>query len=179
MKWWNANGNYKKQRYIDLPQVYKNSTGLHVAYITVQPITTVQPQATRWNTMSDYLKAYINNWPILMKICEVNREAIDTEVRNKVSNLGLKRSAEELLDWLQPITKTLDEVQSDKCTIAEAVDVWKKLLGHFTNNKQAEKLVKKVWTLYHQSSHACQQASSSTSRKNTQCRRGECYYGIC
>ena len=93
--------------------------------------------------MSDCLKAYINNWPILMKICEVNREAIDTEVRNKVSNLDLKRSAEELLDRLQPIAKALDEVQSDKCTIAQAVDVWKKLLGHFTNNKQAEKLVKK------------------------------------
>ena len=77
-----------------------------------------------------------------MKICEVNREAIDSGVRNKVSNLGLKRSPEELLDQLQPIVKALYQAQSDKCTIAEAVDVLKKLLRHFTDNKQAEKLVK-------------------------------------
>ena len=58
----------------------------------------VMPQETRWNTMSDCLKVYINNWPILMKICEVNREAINIEIRNKVLNLRLKRSAEVLLD---------------------------------------------------------------------------------
>ena len=62
-----------------------------------------------------------------MKICEVNRESINTEVRNKVSNLVLKYLAEELLHQLQPIAKALHEVQSDECTIAQAVDVWKKL----------------------------------------------------
>ncbi len=76
-----------------------------------------------------------------MNICEVNREAIDTEVTNKASSLCLKGSAEELLDRLQPTAEAVDEAQSDECTIAPAVHVWRKLLGHFTNSKQAEKLV--------------------------------------
>ena len=88
-----------------------------------------------------------------MKICEVNREPINAEVRNKVSNLVLKYLAEELVHQLQPIAKALHEVQNDKCTIAQAVDVWKKLLCHFTNNKQAEKMVKKIYEQFITKAH--------------------------
>lgn len=142
-----------KQHVVQVVKYFRNNHYAAARYRQEGGQCLVMPQDTRWNTMSDCLKVYINNWPILMKICEVNREAIDTEVRNKVSNLGLKRSAEELLDRLQPIAKALDEVQSDKCTIAQAVDVWKKLLGHFTNNKQAEKLVKKRYEQFITKAH--------------------------
>lgn len=101
------------------------------------------PQDTRWNTVSDCLKIYVYNWPILMKICEVNREMIDPCVRDKVFNLGLKRSAEELLVRLQPIAKTLDQVQNNKCTIAQAADIWRELYAHFTNTRQVKKLMRK------------------------------------
>lgn len=73
--------------------------------------------------MCNCLKIYIKNWPALMKICEVDREKIDILVRDKVSNLLLKRSAEDLLARLEPIAVALDKVQSDKCTIGEAVDI--------------------------------------------------------
>lgn len=142
-----------KQHVVHVVKYFRNNHYAAARYRQEGGQCLVMPQDTRWNTMSDCLKAYITNWPILMKICEINREAIDTEVRNKVSNLGLKHSAEELLDRLQPIAKALDEVQSDKCTIAQAVDVWKKLLGHFTNNKQAEKLVKKRYEQFITKAH--------------------------
>ncbi len=90
----------------------------------------VMPQETKWNTMSDCLKIYVNNWPILMKLCEVDREMIDPAVRSKVSNIGFKRSAEELLARLQPIANALDQVQRDKCTTAHAVNIWKELCEH-------------------------------------------------
>lgn len=78
-----------------------------------------------------------------MKICEVDRDMIDPGIRKKVSDFMLKRSAEDLLARLLPIAKALDQMQNDKCTIAEAVDIWKELCGQFRNNKEVEKIVKK------------------------------------
>ena len=78
-----------------------------------------------------------------MKICEVDREKIDVKVREKVANLSQKRSAEDLLGRLEPIAVALDKVQSDKYTIAEAVDIWKGLLTAFSNDKDAKNAVKK------------------------------------
>ncbi|KAG7171954.1 hypothetical protein Hamer_G000906 [Homarus americanus] len=113
----------------------------------------IMPQDTRWNTMSDCLKIYIKNWPILMKISEVDREKTDQGVRNKVSNLVVKRSAEELLTRLEPIAEAQDKVQSDKCTIAEAVDIWKGLctcLGNTRGSvKTSEKRFNQVITKAH------------------------------
>ncbi len=103
----------------------------------------VMPQDTRWNTMCNCLKMYVKNWPTLMKICEADREKIDVKVREKVANLSLKRSAEDLLGRLEPIAVALDKVQSDKCTIAEAVDIWKGLLTALSNDKDAKNAVKK------------------------------------
>ena len=76
--------------------------------------------------MADCLKVYINNWTILMKICEEHRQKIDANIKSKVTNLGIKRSA-ELLDRLLPIATALDKLQSDKATIGNAVGVWKNL----------------------------------------------------
>ncbi|XP_076038547.1 uncharacterized protein LOC143023811 [Oratosquilla oratoria] len=103
----------------------------------------VMPQDTRWNTMCNCLKTYIKNWPALMKICEVDREQIDVRVREKVSNLTLKRSAEDLLARLEPIAVALDKAQSDKCTIAEAVNMWKELITTLSNGRDALTAVRK------------------------------------
>ena len=42
-----------------------------------------------------------------------HRSVIDQSVHQKVANLALKRSAEDLLERLQPIAIALDKVQSD------------------------------------------------------------------
>lgn len=87
----------------------------------------VLPQETRWNTMCDSLKSYISNWSIMMKICETHRQVLDSVVHQKVTNVGLKRSAEDLLSRLEPIAEALDRVQRDGSSIADAVAAWKLL----------------------------------------------------
>ena len=77
--------------------------------------------------MADCLESNIKHWPILMTICEQNRNKTDSSVANIVTNLGVKRSAEELLQRRKPIAVALDKVQRDSCTIADAVDIWKQL----------------------------------------------------
>jgi len=83
--------------------------------------------------MAGCLNSYIENWPALVKICEneARRDKIDPIVKGKVTNMGLKRSAEELRDQLNPIANALDKMQSDTCTIAMAVDIWKSLGEEF------------------------------------------------
>ena len=99
------------------------------------------PQDVRWNTMADCLEAYIKNWPILMTICEADREKIDLNIRNKVTNLGVKRAAEDLLARLRHISVALDKVQRDNCTIGEAVTIWKDLESKLPENSD----IKKRW----------------------------------
>ena len=48
-------------------------------------------------------------------------------VQQKVSNLVIKRSAEDLLARLEPIAVALDKAQGDQCKIADVTEVWKEL----------------------------------------------------
>lgn len=63
--------------------------------------------------MCDYLESYIKAWPTLLKICEENRETIDKDIQTKVGNVGIKRSAKDLLLLLKPISVSLDTVQNN------------------------------------------------------------------
>ena len=81
----------------------------------------VLPQETRWNTMCDCLKAHVNNWSIMMKICETHRQVTDSIVHQKVTNVGLKRSAKDLLSYLEPIAEALDSVQKDGSSISDVL----------------------------------------------------------
>ncbi|CAB4060705.1 TLX3 [Lepeophtheirus salmonis] len=72
-----------------------------------------------------------------------DREMIYPAVRSKVPNIVLKHSAEEQVARLQPIAKGIDQVQKDKCTIVQAVNIWKELCYHLKNNQQMESLVRK------------------------------------
>lgn len=47
---------------------------------------------------------------------------VNSLMRNKVANLALKPSVQELLS--QPMDEALDNVQSDKCIFAETLDSW-------------------------------------------------------
>lgn len=49
-----------------------------------------------------------------MKIREENRENIDLGVRDKVFNLMVKRSAEELLARMHPVAEAQDKVQRQR-----------------------------------------------------------------
>ena len=102
--------------------------------------------------MSDCLKAYVSNWSIMMKICETHRQVIDSVVHQKVTNVSLKRSAEDLLSRLEPIAEALDSVQGDGSSVSDAVAAWKLLeskLPCLVDKSTKAEIQGKIRTGYH------------------------------
>jgi len=116
-----------KEQVVQVVKYFCNNHFAAAAYRSNDGLRLIMPQEVRWNTMADCLESNIKHWPILMTICEQNRNKTDSSVANIVTNLGVKRSAEELLQRRKPIAVALDKVQRDSCTIADAVDIWKQL----------------------------------------------------
>ena len=105
------------------------------------------PHDVRWSMMADYLESYLKHWPILLTICEENIAIIDINITNIVNNLGIKRSAEELLLMLKPIAVALDLMKRDSCTIGDSVMIWKNLqkeLTHKLSQDAKKKLSKRI-----------------------------------
>ena len=89
------------------------------------------PIEVRWNSVTDCLEAYIENWPILVKVVESHKGEIDTDIFNMVRDLELKQRAAEYLSKMKPIAIALDKLQSDKCSISDSVVIWKDLQDAF------------------------------------------------
>lgn len=87
----------------------------------------VLPQEVRWNTLADCIEIYVSEWDKLLKICDENKKEIDSVVFQKVSNIGLKRSAEDFLNILKPISVALDSVQKTNASLSDTVEIWKRL----------------------------------------------------
>ena len=75
-----------------------------------------------------------------------------------LKSLSIFKNVEDALKCMKPISVALDSLQSDKCSIAGAVEEWKKLLTCFREmgdarewleivEKTYEKSVPKVWFL--------------------------------
>ncbi|KAG8148070.1 hypothetical protein E2320_000136 [Naja naja] len=71
------------------------------------------PQDIRWNSVVDCFEQYIKNSPILMTICEQNREKIDGTITAKILNIGLKRNVEHMLSILKPVSEALNKIQKN------------------------------------------------------------------
>ena len=82
--------------------------------------------------MADCLESYLKHCPILLTICKENKAIIDKNITNIVNNLGVKQSAEELLQMLKPIDVSLDLMQKDSFTIHGSVMIWKNLQKELT-----------------------------------------------
>jgi hypothetical protein len=65
--------------------------------------------------------------------CKENKNKTDVEIKNKVTNLGIKCSAEKPCSELGAIASALYEIQYDTCSIAKAVDVWKQMKTNFSS----------------------------------------------
>ena len=104
----------------------------------------VLPHEVRWNTITDSLESYITNWPILVKVCEEYRDEINLDIANKVKNYSIKRSAEEFLVRLKPISIALDRIQRDNAIISDTVEIWKMLQTDFMNTRQPKNVLTKA-----------------------------------
>jgi hypothetical protein len=86
------------------------------------------PSDVRWNSLVGTVESYINNWSILVQVCEEAPECVvDAVIKKLVQNVTLKRNTGDLLKLLKPISLALDSTQKDTCSISDAVDIWKKL----------------------------------------------------
>jgi uncharacterized protein YuzB (UPF0349 family) len=92
------------------------------------------PSEVRWNTMNDSLESYSKNWHILCGVCENHPEVVDNTIASLVQNFSLKRKAEDMSRRLKPIAVALDQMQSNTCGIADAVDIWKQLEKTFVES---------------------------------------------
>ena len=95
-----------------------------------------------WNTLSDCLKSYLDNWSVLLKVCEEHRDEIDRNIAAKAKDFALKRNAEDYLQRMRPIAVALDRIQSDSCNISDAVHVWKKLEDDLKESHQPPTVMK-------------------------------------
>lgn len=77
--------------------------------------------------MVDTMESYLSNWPLILKVCEDNREKIDNDISKKVIDLQLKRNVEDYLQRLKPIAVACDKAQRNNCTISDVVEIWKDL----------------------------------------------------
>ena len=85
------------------------------------------PIDVRWNTVSDCLQAYLDNWAILVKVVETHRSNMDTNICDMILDISLKSCTQDYLDKMKPISVALDKLQANTCTIADAVPIWKDL----------------------------------------------------
>ncbi|KAI6648585.1 hypothetical protein LOD99_8065 [Oopsacas minuta] len=44
----------------------------------------VLPQEVRWNTITDSLQCYLENWTMILKVCEEHRDTINGTIAMKV-----------------------------------------------------------------------------------------------
>lgn len=116
---------------LSVVKYFRNNHFANACYRKSGNLKLVVPIEVRWNTMCDCLESYIKAWPTMLRICEENRQTIDKDIQSKVGNVGIKRNAEDLLLILKPISIALDTVQSNTCTIADSVRVWKMLEKSF------------------------------------------------
>lgn len=104
----------------------------------------IMPCEVRWNSFYDSLEGYLKSWSTLVNICESNKDKIDKNIQNLVSNISLKRNAEDYLRQLKPIAVALDKVQTANCSIGETVFFLKGLKKQMQDMKLNKDILKKL-----------------------------------
>ena len=135
---------------VHIVKYFRNTNMSAAWYKAADGKALVMPQDVRWNTMADSLESYLQNWPIMLQVCEKHRGEIDTNIANKVKNIGIKRNAEDFLIRLNPIAVAVDRVQSDTCVIRETVQIWRDMEKQFEENDQPISFLKHVKHRYNQ-----------------------------
>lgn len=120
-----------KEHIVRVVKYFRNNHFASAKYKEAGGKALVLPQEVRWNTLADCLEVYVCEWDKLLKICDENKKLIDSVVYNKVYNIELKRSAEEFLKLLKPISIALDKMQKMNTSLSVAVEIWKELESVF------------------------------------------------
>ncbi|XP_053102956.1 uncharacterized protein LOC128323583 [Hemicordylus capensis] len=129
-----------KTNVVEIAKYFRNNHFAAAALKRMGGTKLTLPQDVRWNSVVDYFEQYIKNWPILMTVCEQNRDKIDGTVTAKILNIGLKRNVEHMLSILKPISESLNKIQKNSCFIADAVEIWKELSEHLKTELHMDRI---------------------------------------
>ena len=85
------------------------------------------PADTRWNTVRDTLRYYVNNWA---KLVEISCEIFDSTCKERryLESMPIRSAAVDLLVVFDAISQALNTLQSDSANIADALQEWLKLI---------------------------------------------------
>lgn len=120
-----------KQHVFQIVKYFRNNHFASATYAKEGGKKLVIPSDVRWNSLADCLQVFTESWPILFRISEEHKEKIDSIIREKISNIHLKRSAEDYLKILKPISIAIDRLQKTDATIADGVEQFKILENYF------------------------------------------------
>ncbi|XP_073405851.1 uncharacterized protein [Dendrobates tinctorius] len=129
-----------KANVVEIAKYFRNNHFAAAALKRMGGTKLTLPQDVRWNSMVDCFEQYIKNWPILMTLCEENRDKIDGTVMAKILNIGLKRNVEHMLSFLKPISQALNKIQKNSCFIADVVEIWKELSEHLKTELHMDRI---------------------------------------
>ncbi|XP_073499018.1 uncharacterized protein [Phyllobates terribilis] len=129
-----------KANVVEIAKYFRNNHFAAAALKRMGGTKLTLPQDVRWNSVVDCFEQYIKNWPILMTLCEENRDKIDGTVTVKILNIGLKRNVEHMLSFLKPISQALNKIQKNSCFIADAVEIWKELSEHLKTELHMDRI---------------------------------------
>ncbi|XP_073422200.1 uncharacterized protein [Dendrobates tinctorius] len=129
-----------KANVVEIAKYFRNNHFAAAALKRMGGTKLTLPQDVRWNSVVDCFEQYIKNWPILMTLCEENRDKIDGTVTAKILNIGLKRNVERMLSFLKPISQALNKIQENSCFIADAVEIWKELSEHLKTELHMDRI---------------------------------------
>lgn len=120
-----------KEHVVFVVKYFRNNHFASAAYAKEGGKKLVLPNDVRWNSLADCLQVFIESWPKLLKISEDYKKEIDAVVREKISNIYLKRSAEDYLAMLKPISVAIDRLQRTDATLSDVVQEFKNLESKF------------------------------------------------
>ena len=86
------------------------------------------PCETRWNSNIDTIEYFQKNWLMLAEIANKHLKNTDMVFRH-MEEVSLKRSAEDILQFMKSVGVTLDNLQKNSCTLSETFKLWKNVAG--------------------------------------------------
>lgn len=87
----------------------------------------VLPYDTRWNSQLKCMENYLKNHVKYLEISRREEFVFAPHILFILNDMQLFQEIQRLTKLLKPVSEYLDKLQSDKATVADAVDCWIKL----------------------------------------------------
>ncbi|RXG54340.1 hypothetical protein Avbf_16585 [Armadillidium vulgare] len=86
------------------------------------------PNDTRWNSQCACVDTFIQNFPLYIEIRNKHSAEIANNIAAIIDNVAIHREAMNLQNQLSIVASALDSLQSDSCSLGDAVQIWFEVL---------------------------------------------------